>query len=180
MDLVEEVLKVDLKQMDFMTSEIMKYQGKDLRVSRCGYTGEDGFELSIPGDIIVDFVENLRSKKDPATNDDVAKFVGLGARDTLRLEAGLCLYGHELNEDITPIEAVLAWTISKKRREDFTFLGGQKVKEHLESGIKQKRVGFIVEGPPARENTKIFSESGEEVGIITSGSHAPSLKKSIG
>jgi len=85
----------------------------------------------------------------------VAKWVGLGARDTLRLEAGLCLYGHELEENISPIEAVLGWTISKRRKEELGFLGDKIVQKHLKEGVSKKRVGFMVEGAPAREGTEI-------------------------
>lgn len=90
----------------------------------------------------------------------MAHWVGLGARDTLRLEAGLCLYGHELSEEISPIEAVLGWTISKRRKEQGGFLGYEVVKKHLLEGVKKKRSGFIVEGPPARDGVEILSKDG--------------------
>ena len=97
------------------------------------------------------------------------------------MEAGLCLYGHELNEDTSPIEAVLGWTISKRRKEQGGFLGYETVKKHLEQGVKSKRSGFIVEGPPAREGTEIHTKDGKVVGKVTSGAPAPSLKnKPIG
>ena len=117
--------------MDFMTSKELKYKDSIIRVSRCGYTGEDGFEVSVPEKLTMTFVEGLESGKD-ASGAAVAKWIGLGARDTLRLEAGLCLYGHELNVDISPIEAVLGWTISKRRKEEGGFLGFETVKKHLE------------------------------------------------
>lgn len=101
--------------MDFMTSKELKYKNETIRVSRCGYTGEDGFEVSVPEKLVVHFCESLESHKD--NGQQIAKWVGLGARDTLRLEAGLCLYGHELDETISPIEAALGWTISKRRKE---------------------------------------------------------------
>ena len=108
--MLDEILGQNLSDMDFMTSKVTTYKGKQIRVTRCGYTGEDGFEVSVPESMAVPFAETLTSK-------DNATWVGLGARDTLRLEAGLCLYGHELNEDISPVEAVLGWTISKRRKE---------------------------------------------------------------
>jgi aminomethyltransferase len=128
---------------------------------------------------VLPFVEALTSKKD-ADGNQIGKFVGLGARDTLRLEAGLCLYGHELNEETSPIEAVLGWTISKRRKENGGFLGDAVVKKHLKEGVERKRVGFIVEGPPAREGVEIQTKNGEKVGVITSGTHSPTLKKSLG
>jgi glycine cleavage system T protein len=114
--LVDSVLGTSLSDMDFMTSKVMKYKGETIRVSRCGYTGEDGFEISVPEKLAVPFAQALETGKD-SKGTVLAKWVGLGARDTLRLEAGLCLYGHELNEDISPIDAVLGWTISKRRKE---------------------------------------------------------------
>ena len=146
-------------------------------MSRCGYTGEDGFEVSVPASLAVPFVEELQSHKDG--ENQIAKFVGLGARDTLRLEAGLCLYGHELEEDISPIEAVLGWTISKRRKAEGGFLGDALVQKHLKEGVTRKRVGFIVNGPPAREHIEI-TKDGKKVGEVTSGTHAPSQKQSIG
>ena len=103
-----------------------KKENAKIRLSRCGYTGEDGFEVSVPNSAVLNFVEHLRSVKGEK-GKEVAKFVGLGARDSLRLEAGLCLYGNDLNEDTTPIEGVLAWTISKRRREEGGFLGADVV-----------------------------------------------------
>lgn len=140
--------------MDFMTSKEMKYKGDTIRVSRCGYTGEDGFEVSVPENNIAEFADTITNYKDK-TGNKTALWVGLGARDTLRLEAGLCLYGHELTEDISPIEAVLGWTISKRRKEQGGFLGYETVKKHLEQGVKKKRAGFITEGAPAREGAEI-------------------------
>lgn len=121
--------------MDFMTSKEMKYKGQTIRVSRCGYTGEDGFEVSVPEKLAIPFVKGLESTKDKSGNQ-VSKWIGLGARDTLRLEAGLCLYGHELNENISPIEAVLGWTITKRRKEKGGFLGYETVKKHITEGVK--------------------------------------------
>jgi aminomethyltransferase len=108
----------------------------------------------VPEKSILAFIEALVKEKD-AAGDSVAKWIGLGARDTLRLEAGLCLYGHELNETISPIEAVLGWTISKRRKEHGGFLGFETVKKHIKEGVTRKRVGFIVDGPPARETVEI-------------------------
>jgi aminomethyltransferase len=110
-------------------------------------------------------METLLDQVDPATNEYYGMLVGLAARDSLRLEAGLCLYGHDINESISPIEAQLAWTISKRRREEGGFLGYDKVKDHLENGVTKKRVGFEIEGKlPVREGAEIFTKAGEKVG----------------
>lgn len=115
----------------------------------------------------------------------VAVPVGLGARDSLRLEAGLCLYGHELEEDISPIEAMLAWTISKRRKESFGFLGDHLVKQHISEGVSRKRCGFIAGKVPIREGTELFlknedGSAGDRVGSVTSGTKGPSVGKAIG
>ena len=101
--------------------------------------------------------------------------VGLGARDSLRLEAGLCLYGHDINENVSPIEGMLAWTISKRRKEEGGYLGSDFVKNHIESGVAKKRCGFIAEGKlPVREGAEIFNK-GTKVGVVTSGGPSPCL-----
>jgi len=121
-------------------------------VSRCGYTGEDGFEVSLPNQIVDPFLESIFSVKNE-NGEQVAQPTGLGARDTLRLEAGLCLYGNELKEDISPIKAMLSWTISKRRKEEFGFLGDTMVKKHITEGVKRKRCGFVGGKVPIREGT---------------------------
>lgn len=100
-------------------------------------------------------------------------------RDSLRLEAGLCLYGHDLSEDISPPEAGLTWTIGKRRREKYDFLGGEKIKEYVENGAPRRRVGLINSGPPAREHSKILTPDGDEIGEVTSGAYSPNLQKNI-
>jgi aminomethyltransferase len=101
--------------------------------------------------------------------------IGLGARDSLRLEAGLCLYGHDLNESISPIEAALMWTISKRRREEGGYLGSKIVDSHIAQGVVQKRCGFIAEGKlPVREGAEVFNK-GVKVGRVTSGGPSPCL-----
>ena len=177
--MLDQILGTNLSDMDFMTSRVMTYQREQIRVTRCGYTGEDGFEVSIPEGLILSFADIITNTKDN-NGAQLAHWVGLGARDTLRLEAGLCLYGHELNEDISPIEAVLGWTISKRRKEQGGFLGYETVKKHLEQGVKKKRAGFIVDGPPARDGVEIHTKDGQIIGKVTSGAPSPSLKKSIG
>ncbi|KAG9021530.1 Aminomethyltransferase, mitochondrial [Tulasnella sp. JGI-2019a] len=109
-----------------------------------------------------------------------AQLTGLGARDSLRLEAGMCLYGHDLSEDITPVEAGLSWVIAKSRRHPGAFIGSDTILQQLKDGPTKRRVGFIVEDAPAREGAKIFSaDSQKEIGVITSGIPSPTLSQNI-
>ena len=112
----------------------------------------------------------------------MGELVGLGARVSLRLEAGLCLYGHDINDTVSPIEGMVAWTISKRRKEEGGFLGFDLVKKHLTDGVSKKRTGFVVESKlPVREGAEIFNKKGNKVGVVTSGGPAPSLaNKCIG
>jgi aminomethyltransferase len=146
-----------------------------ITLSRCGYTGEDGFEISVHEDEATKFFDALIN-----TSEGAVLPIGLGARDSLRLEAGLCLYGHDLNEDITPIEASLLWTIGKKKKKQGGYLGAEHVIAMKKAGPKQKRVGFIFEkGPSAREGAKLEA-NGEVIGTVTSGTFSPCLKHAIG
>ena len=147
--------------------------GLTLDIARSGYTGEDGFEISIPTKFYESFIQKL-------LENDECKMIGLAARDSLRLEAGMCLYGHELNEKITPVEASLSWLISKSRRTEGSFNGSTKILDQLKNKTHTKlRTGFkfLGKGPAAREETPIFKdlEGTEQVGIVTSGSPSPSL-----
>lgn len=152
------------------------YDGTSIDVARSGYTGEDGFEISIVNEQAMNFAQLL-------LDNDVTKPIGLAARDSLRLEAGMCLYGNELNEDITPVEAALKWVISKSRRnatdEGAKFNGFDKIMDQLNSNSeKQTRVGFkyLAKGPAARTGVKILlPDKKTEVGTVTSGSASPSL-----
>lgn len=146
-------------------------------VTRSGYTGEDGFEISIKPQDCHKVADTLLANKN-------VRWVGLGARDSLRLEAGLCLYGHDMDNNTTPIEASLLWSISKSRREggqkQAGFLGSDTVLKHIKDGIEKKRVGFIVEErAPVREGAEIVDKSGTVIGIITSGGFSPSLQQPI-
>eukprot|EP00831_Metopus_contortus_P084825 TRINITY_DN9724_c0_g1_i3.p1 TRINITY_DN9724_c0_g1~~TRINITY_DN9724_c0_g1_i3.p1 ORF type:complete len:150 (-),score=29.91 TRINITY_DN9724_c0_g1_i3:53-502(-) len=105
---------------------------------------------------------------------------GLGCRDTLRLECGMCLYGHELNENISPIEAQLSWTIGKRRKESGGFYGYDIVKKQMGSGVDMRRCAFVTEGMAVREHVDIYDTKGIKVGYSTSGSYSPTLKKPIG
>ncbi len=161
-----------VSELKFMNGGSFSFKGKSVYVTRSGYTGEDGFEVSIANELAQTFCETL------LTNADVA-MIGLGARDSLRLEAGLCLYGHDLNPEISPIEADLLFGITKQRRETCNFIGGSVVKDHLTSGIKKKRVGIQPEGKIiARENTKVF-QGDKEVGLVTSGGFGPSVGAAV-
>jgi len=161
-----------VKQLKFMNGGYFDFEGKKIYITRSGYTGEDGFEISIPNINVENFTKLL--------SDKGAKPIGLGARDTLRLEAGLCLYGHELNQNINPIQANLKWAISKRRREEGGFKGWENIKKDLQNGVSKIRIGVKPSGRIiAREGTKIFSSSNEEIGVITSGTFGPSVNSPV-
>jgi aminomethyltransferase len=163
---------VDLSKWPFMTDGDVVVAGFPCGVTRCGYTGEDGFEISVDHKHAAALWNRLLEEKEvlPA---------GLGVRDSLRLEAGLCLYGHELDETISPIEAGLTWTISKRRREQGGFLGADVILKQIREGVTRKRVGLLVTGAPAREGAEIVDPAGKRVGTVTSGTFSPSLKRPI-
>ncbi|PNW85588.1 hypothetical protein CHLRE_03g193750v5 [Chlamydomonas reinhardtii] len=163
---------VDLKAMYFSDFKPIDLGGIPCWVTRTGYTGEDGFEISVPNSHAVALAEKLTANKR-------VRMAGLGPRDSLRLEAGLCLYGNDLNEDLTPVEAGLAWTIGKRRREKFDFLGGDIIKKQLAEGVSKRRVGFVSTGAPARQHSVVSTPDGKVVGEITSGAFSPCLKKNI-
>ena len=157
-----------VENLNFMSGDWFIYKEQKVYVTRSGYTGEDGFEISIENHLAENFTKDLLEKG--------AKLIGLGARDTLRLEAGLCLYGHELDINKTPIEANLKWAISKQRIENGDFIGSDIIKNQINEGVKQTRVGIMPEGRIiAREKTKIFNEADLLIGEITSGTFGPSV-----
>ena len=161
-----------VSSLKFMNGNKFSYKGKDVYITRSGYTGEDGFEISISNELAEDFAKKLRLQ-------DV-KPIGLGARDTLRLEAGLCLYGHDINESTSPIEANLKWAISRRRIEEGGFVGYEKIKSDLNGSLSRLRVGIKPEGKIiAREGVKIFCEDDKEIGSITSGTFGPSVNGPI-
>eukprot|EP00756_Hemistasia_phaeocysticola_P007817 Hpha_TRINITY_DN14410_c0_g1::TRINITY_DN14410_c0_g1_i1::g.157430::m.157430/K00605/gcvT, AMT; aminomethyltransferase len=169
---------VDLKDFAFMTQRQFKLGAFDCRITRCGYTGEDGFEISLPASQGADFAADLAAREGVV-------LAGLGARDSLRLEAGMCLYGNDISEDTTPIEAGLAWLVSKRRRESGGFVGSDVILGQLKAkagepgAYARKRVGLSVTGPPARTGAKVLDTSGKEVGVVTSGVPSPTLKSNI-
>jgi glycine cleavage system T protein (aminomethyltransferase) len=157
----------------FMSAANGKVGGFDCHISRSGYTGEDGFEISVAADKVAEFARLLLA-------EDGVQPIGLGARDSLRLEAGLCLYGHDIDETTSPIEAGLAWSIQKRRCTDGGFPGFERVRDELARTPTRKRVGIKPEGrAPAREGTEILSMQGERIGIVTSGGFGPSVNAPV-
>ncbi|KAK8019792.1 glycine cleavage system t protein [Apiospora arundinis] len=153
-------------------------------VSRGGYTGEDGFEISIPPADTVAVTESLLESAGP----EKLQFAGLGARDSLRLEAGMCLYGHDLDDTTTPVEAALSWVIGKDRRDPASknpFHGAEVILPQLTpkskggAGVSRRRIGLVVDGAPAREGAEIVDANGQKIGIVTSGCPSPTLGKNI-
>lgn len=160
----------NVSAMAFMTGSSTSFDGIPVHVSRSGYSGEDGFELSVHLDKVVVVNERLLAHRE-------VKPIGLGARDSLRLEAGLCLYGHELDPTVSPVEAGIQWSIQKRRREEGGFPGFERIRRELSHGSSRKRVGILPEGrAPAREGTEITAKDGQKIGTITSGGFGPSLK----
>jgi aminomethyltransferase len=138
-------------------------------ITRSGYTGEDGFEISIPADHVAALWDHLAAEPE-------VKPIGLGARDSLRLEAGLCLYGHDIDETTSPVEAGLLWSIQRRRREDGGFPGAARIQSEIARRPARRRVGIRPEGrAPAREGTEIHDAAGRPIGIVTSGGFGPSV-----
>ncbi len=156
-------------RMPFMSAAEVTVAGARCGVTRSGYTGEDGFELSLAAADAVAVAETLLSQPE-------VRPVGLGARDTLRLEAGLCLYGHDIDETTTPVEAGLAWTIAKRRRGEGGFPGAAVIARQLADGPVRRRVGIRPDGrAPARDGTAITDSAGNLLGQVTSGGFGPSV-----
>jgi aminomethyltransferase len=165
--------------MKFMDTGPRRLAGLDCFVSRSGYTGEDGFEISLAADAAEGFALALLA-------DENVLPIGLGARDSLRLEAGLCLYGHDLDSSITPVEGALEWSIQKSRRTGGVraggFLGANVILNQFEQGTPRRRVGLKAEGrAPVREGTALFADatSSQSIGSVTSGGFGPSLNAPV-
>ena len=157
----------------FMTAAAIDWNGVPLWISRSGYTGEDGFEISVPADSVEALATALCAEHE-------VKPIGLGARDSLRLEAGLPLYGHDLDEDTTPVMADLGFALSKRRREARDFAGAEHIMLEREQGPIAKRVGLLVDGrQPVREGAGVIDDDQSEVGRVTSGGFAPSVGQPI-
>ncbi|MCJ8190181.1 glycine cleavage system aminomethyltransferase GcvT [Sphingomicrobium aestuariivivum] len=160
-------------ELAFMQGAGFMWEGDFLWISRSGYTGEDGYEISISPEQVTAFADALIA-------DERVKPIGLGARDSLRLEAGLPLYGHDLDPEITPVMADLGFAISKRRREEGGFPGAERILKEREEGALVKRVGFFVDGrQPVREGAPLLDGEGNVVGKITSGGFSPSLERPI-
>jgi aminomethyltransferase len=159
--------------MPFMSAITTRFDGIDCHISRSGYTGEDGYEISCKATRMRAIVERLLSEPS-------VKLIGLGARDSLRLEAGLCLYGHDIDTTTSPIEAALIWSIQKRRRAEGGFPGAERIQRELAEQPARVRVGIKPEGrAPAREGTEIRSIAGEPIGKVTSGGFGPTVNGPI-
>ena len=170
-------LNPEVQKLTFMTGGHFNLNGADCFVTRSGYTGEDGFEISVPAAQAEALARVLLAQPE-------VKPIGLGARDSLRLEAGLCLYGHDINTDTSPVEGALTWAIQKVRRAGGARAGGypgaRVIDEQLAQGVQRKRVGLIgSERVPVREGAQIVAEDGTPLGIVTSGSPGPSIYQPI-
>ena len=162
-------LSTDAAGLEFMTAASSRVGDFDCHVSRSGYTGEDGFEISVAAKDAEALARLILAQAG-------VQPIGLGARDSLRLEAGLCLYGHDIDESTSPIEAGLAWSIQKRRRTQGGFPGASRIQDELANGPKRRRVGIKPDGrAPAREGTEVLAPSGERIGSITSGGFGPSV-----
>jgi aminomethyltransferase len=158
-----------VRDIRFMHYESLKLDSITAQVSRSGYTGEDGFEISVSDKDVVRLWNLLLA-------DSAVKPIGLGARDSLRLEGGLCLYGHDIDETTSPVEADLMWSIAKRRRAEGGFIGAARVQKELAEGPKRKRIGIKPEGrAPAREGTVISDAAGRQIGVVTSGGFGPTV-----
>jgi aminomethyltransferase len=157
----------------FMDIRAIRGFGTDLIISRSGYTGEDGYEISVPA-AEAERVWNL------LLSDERVRPIGLGARDSLRLEAGLPLYGHDLDETVSPVEAGLTFAINKNRREQRDFPGAARIVRELAEGASRTKVCLrVLEGAPAREGAEVADEAGNVIGVVTSGGYSPCLKAGI-
>ncbi|MDR7271957.1 aminomethyltransferase [Pelomonas saccharophila] len=170
-------LNPEVAKLTFMTGGFFKLDGIDTFLTRSGYTGEDGYEISVHQDDAVALARKLLAHAE-------VKPIGLGARDSLRLEAGLCLYGHDINETTTPVEASITWAIQKVRRAGGARAGGYPgaavIDEQLANGAARKRVGLVgKERMPVREGAKIVSADGTEIGVVTSGTLGPTVNQPV-
>ncbi|KDR19910.1 aminomethyltransferase, mitochondrial [Zootermopsis nevadensis] len=176
---LQPLTDVDLSHLYFMESTLATVAGvSGCRITRCGYTGEDGVEISIPADQAVKVAELLL-----ASEVALVKPAGLGARDSLRLEAGMCLYGNDIDHTITPVEAGLSWLVAKRRRTTADFPGATVITDQLRDGPKRKRVGLTSRGPSARAGAAVLdltdTSDDDIVGYVTSGCPSPSLGGNI-
>lgn len=166
-------LAPETQRMTFMTAAYIEIDGIECFATRSGYSGEDGFELSVHNDDAVRLARTLLAQAE-------VEPVGLGARDSLRLEAGLCLYGHDLDTQTTPVESSLLWALSKSRRADGARPGGypgaEIIMSQIANGVAKKRVGIKAEGRmPVRDSALLVDADGKQVGVVTSGGFGPTV-----
>ncbi|KAL6573835.1 hypothetical protein OROHE_001377 [Orobanche hederae] len=171
---LQHLMKEDLGSIYFSDFRVLDINGVSCYLTRTGYTGEDGFEISVPSENAVDLAKAILDK-----SEGKVRLTGLGARDSLRLEAGLCLYGNDLEQYITPVEAGLTWAVGKRRRAEGGFLGADIILKQIAEGPSIRRVGLFSAGPPARGHSEIQDENGQNIGEVTSGGFSPCLKKNI-
>ena len=170
---VLETIVPGVSGLGFMQGAAFRWNDQNLWISRSGYTGEDGFEISVPASAAADLADAIAA-------NELVKPIGLGARDSLRLEAGLPLYGHDLDDRTTPVMAGLTFAINKRRRAEGGFPGAMRILAELQNGPIEKRVGFEVDGrQPVREGALVLDGEGNEVGKVTSGGFSPSLQRPI-
>jgi aminomethyltransferase len=162
----------DAIKLGFMNYASFAWSGTTLVIARSGYTGEDGFEILVEP-------EYAQALWDALLADERVKPIGLGARDSLRLEAGLPLYGHDLDETVSPVEAGMGFAVSKRRREAADFPGATRILKEHAGELRRVRVGLFVEGAPARGGAEILDDAGAVIGKVTSGAFSPSLGRAI-
>ena len=166
-------LAPEVVELKFMQTTIAKIMGVDCRISRLGYTGEDGFEISIPASNAINIAKEFLKDID-------CEPAGLGSRDSLRLESGLCLYGNDIDATTSPIEAQLNWVLQKRRREEGGFPGADRIIKELNHGPSRKLVGIKPEGgAPARQGTIVCDHNDNQIGNITSGGFGPTINGPI-
>ncbi|CAF0751171.1 unnamed protein product [Didymodactylos carnosus] len=171
---LQKFVPFDLATLAFMESASTTFSNTiQCRINRSGYTGEDGFEISLDATDAEQVASLLLESSEVA-------LAGLGCRDSLRLEAGLCLYGNDIDERTTPVEANLTWTIGKRRRELADFPGADIILRQIRDGVERKRVGIVTNGQCPRSGSAVIDQKDEKIGLITSGCPSPSLKYNIG
>ncbi|XP_058824457.1 uncharacterized protein LOC131685067 [Topomyia yanbarensis] len=174
---LQKLCTTDLSRLFFMNTISDTIAGVEkCRITRCGYTGEDGMEISIPSNKATEIVSALLDSK-----IGKLKLAGLGARDSLRLEAGLCLYGNDIDETTTPVEAGLLWLVAKQRRAENNFPGSDIILNQIKNGVTRRRVGFVMSpgSAPARQHVEIYDNEQHKIGEITSGCPSPCLQLNI-
>lgn len=169
-------ISLEIPKLGFMNWRTLEFRGQEIYISRAGYTGEDGLEISVPGTLALELVRALLSEKD-------VKLCGLGARDSLRLEAGFCLYGADLDEQTTPVEAALLWSIGVRRRTEGGFAGAAVIQAQIEAKSARRRVGLDIQGKaPCRAGVPIYDSAepgAKPLGEVCSGGFSPCLEKPI-